>query len=258
MRIVRDYIQTFIGCISEPKAYIELLGKSKRKAIFFYVVTFFFVSILSMIAWRIQDFPKLLTSVRQTSNTLLAQVPDNAQFFFDSKTLRASGAQLPIELHDNNENFPYTLSFATNTFSFSPTDNQPFTQNYTDLEAPAFNATTPQVKAYVSTLLDQLTAHLNTTLLFAFPLVLLGKLLFGLVTLLFYTLFGQILSWLAGVIIPFRKLYKLGMYILPIAALIDTIAHGLFGGDVSLTLVAYIGIVILILLNLRTYGTRKT
>ncbi len=241
MQKLKTYVRALLASLSNPDYYFLVLKTKFQVSVFFFVITLALVSGLTAIWGGLYTWPAIVTTIQETGNDFLGQVPEDAKFQYKEGTLSTT-IDLPfvIESPKALSDFEFPKQFAginskdealESFLTFSPksvfvrSQGQVDSIHYTDIvteDAASFT------KKDLVTLLGTVTSFMRKNawqiVTFLSAIWFVSKIVSGLLLIALYTFIVQSIGWVIGVRLKYWQVFRWGLHIYPIAVAVDFIS----------------------------------
>ncbi len=267
MQKLTTYWYALRQSVTAPDYYFTLRSVRLFFSVQFFLFSLFLIAVFEVPNWAFRILPVVLSDVRQESTHLLEQMSEDTVFTYTGEELKVDGLELPKTLTMSTKaqdlGYPKNLIEITNEETagdavitltpkmilYSMPDTNGSEATYKDVFAEETGSISrDQIRTGIFSFLDMVQERrfeLSAALaVFGF----FSSIFTGLLTILFYSIFVQVVGWALGVRITYKFAVRWGLHIFPIALAIQELSNVL-APTVSFPIlsVTYIAIATLIL-----------
>lgn len=273
MNRIKQFFHSLVQSATDARFYRKVLGMKVAASVRFFLLSLILVTLLQTGAIIVRDVPHATDSLQQEIHQLTDQLPAETTLTYGTNgTLKISGIKLPLVLNASetlrSQDFPkqfITLSSdeSANQASLLTVTPTHILSNQSQSGIPLTEVLDPSenwslTKAQLGGKIREFELVMPSLarfiVLMSFPLLYIGMLIQSLVWLIPLSFVGNMVAWGLGVRINVRKTLQLGLHAMVPALLLQQMAHLLFATtlDSSLLIAAYLGIMILVVLDIRS------
>lgn len=246
MKWIKSFWQILIKSASEPTFYLYILRMKFISSLGFYLFLFLLLTFVDVGIVRFREVPRVTSEITTAIKTNLNELPNDFKLTYKDGTLNFSNPQLPYRIKGIN-NIDATL---TSTQLVVGESNLTLKDV---LDTGDFTLTKPQLSGKLQEFLNALPQITNALTLIGIPFWFISLTTTTTLTLVFLSFLTNSIFWILGIRLPFIKTFQLGIHAIAVATLLDVIKFAIYK-DVSVSLVipAYLGIMGLVILTLKT------
>lgn len=251
MSFLSTYARTLIKSASEPRYYADILVTKLAFSIKFFLASSALLAILGATWFGLHDLPVVIKAVDTQTTAQLSKLPDNTFITYSNGTLSTKGIPLPYNVTTSD----WSLHVGDKTLVVTSAMDDTLTQTlkWSDIWDSGWTLNKTQLEGKQREVITSLHRWSTPAILAAVPFFFFLSIVGNLITLFILGVFMNTLGWLLGIRLTLLKTLQLGLHAIVVANVVDFARQILLPtSSFSLIIPAFLGIMVLVLLTLRS------